>query len=204
MLDVEGFVLVGGASRRMGTDKAGLVLGGLTQAKRVAAAMAPLVSRVRVVGSRSAGEDVPNVPDIEPGWGPLGGIHSALAAANCEWALVVACDLPFVTTALLARLCRLADESLATSYDAIVPVQSDGRRQGLCALYRRKPCQAVAEDLILRGEHSPRALFETVSTSYLQFAEISDLEGSEYFFLNVNTPENYERAREIIASAGAT
>jgi molybdopterin-guanine dinucleotide biosynthesis protein A len=203
MFDVEGFVLVGGASRRMGTDKARLVLGGLTQVKRVAAAMAPVVRNVRVVGSHSAAEGFPNVPDIQPGWGPLNGIHSALAATHCEWALVVACDLPFVTTALLARLCQLANQR-ADTCDALVPIQPDGWRQGLCALYRREPCHGVAADLVSRDEHTPRALFEAVRISYVQFSEISDLEGSEYFFFNVNTPENYQKARQILAAAGST
>src|SRR2546423_7165072 len=99
MFDVEGFILVGGASRRMGTDKAALVIDGRTSLQRVANALAAVASPVTLVGARHEydGVTLQNVPDVHEKWGALGGIHSALANAERDWALIVACDLPFVT-----------------------------------------------------------------------------------------------------------
>ena len=84
MLDVEGFILVGGASSRMGADKSGLVLNGKTTVSLIAEALRPVTSNVSLVGSsrRSSTLRLPNVPDVNERWGPLGGIQAALRA--CE------------------------------------------------------------------------------------------------------------------------
>jgi molybdopterin-guanine dinucleotide biosynthesis protein A len=195
MFDVEGFILVGGASRRMGQDKAQLRLGTETLLERIAGQLSAVTSSVTLVGSSQAhaGHALPTVPDVYERWGALGGIHAALSAANTEWALVVACDLPFVTRELFVRL----QEIMAESLDAIVPVQPDGRLQPLCALYRRT-CVPTIEGLISEGEHTPRALLRAVRSDYLLFRNLSDLPGAENLFLNLNTPEDFERAARLL------
>jgi molybdopterin-guanine dinucleotide biosynthesis protein A len=80
--------------------------------------------------------------------------------------------------------------------EAIAPLQSDGRPQPLCALYSRAPCLPVAEDLIRALELRPRVLLGRVRTRWVSFEELSDIEGAQLFFHNVNTPEDYARALE--------
>jgi molybdopterin-guanine dinucleotide biosynthesis protein A len=196
MLDVEGFILVGGASSRMGSDKAQLMFGTQTGVQRIAAELTALTHRVRVVGSRGAPEDFENVPDVLEHWGALGGIHSALAACQTTWAFVVACDLPLVTGDLFTRLWRFNTDA----FDAIVPIQPDGRPQPLCGIYRREANSENAKRLIATGEHTPRALLAQVRTRWVDFQELADLRGAEYFFLNVNTPADYQLATEILES----
>ena|SRR5438094_5725223 len=196
MLDVGGFILVGGMSSRMGTDKSRLVFGDQTSVALIAASLQSVAGTVRTVGAAvPALEGLANIADAHDQWGPLAGIEAALCNANSEYCLVVACDLPFVTAELFERLIGLADH-----WDAIVPLQSDGRPQPLCAIYRRSACLATARKAIANGEHSPRALLDQVNTRYVPFTELSDLDGSDYFFFNVNTPENYERSQEILRS----
>lgn len=196
MFDVQGFILVGGASRRMGQDKAELRLGANTVLHRIAAELSAAASSVTLVGARQEypGVQSPNVPDVHEKWGALGGIHAALSAAKTDWSIVVACDLPFVTRDLFARLKSLTDES----FDAIVPMQPDGRPQPVCALYRRDPCLPEIERLIGAGEHTPRALLANVRARHVQFAELNDLPGAENFFLNLNTPQDFERAKRLV------
>lgn len=196
MLDVEGFILVGGASSRMGSNKAHLAFGGRTTVQRIAAELGSLTNRVRVVGSRdaSADADFENVPDLLEHWGALGGIHSALQACQKGWAIVVACDLPLVTRDLFSRLWEVNSKM----FDAVVPMQPDGRPQPLCALYRRDTIKVQTTRLIAQNEHMPRALLDQVRTRWIEFSELADLSGSENFFLNVNTPEDYELARQIL------
>lgn len=198
MLDVEGFILVGGASSRMGADKSQLVLNGRTTVSLITAALRPLTSKVKLVGTSvgAISSSLPNVPDLHERWGPLGGIQAALRACETEYCLVVACDLPFLTSELLAHLWQLnseADQTLA----AVVPLQSDGRPQPLCAIYKRAPCLIAAEKSIALGEHTPRAMLDKINTRYVNFSEFANLQGSEHFFFNLNRPEDYERAREI-------
>jgi len=194
MLDVEGFILVGGLSSRMGSDKAELRLNGETALERIASQLCEVANPLRVVGPHFG--SIANIPDVHEQWGPLGGIHAALGAASREWCLIVACDLPFVSSELFVRLMEFPDEAT----DAVVPLQNDLRPQPLCALYRRQRCLQAAEQSIANGEHTPRALLEKVNTRYIGFDKLSDLGDAEHLFFNMNTPANYELAREIARS----
>src|SRR4029079_15455614 len=99
---MEAFILAGRASRRMGTDKSQLLIERQTFAERIAETLLQVADRVTLVGG--VGANFPRVEDIYPQWGALGGIHSALATCKSDWAIVVACDLPFVTTQLFSFL----------------------------------------------------------------------------------------------------
>jgi molybdopterin-guanine dinucleotide biosynthesis protein A len=142
---------------------------------------------------------LPDVPDVYMAWGALGGVHAALSACSAEWAAVVACDLPFVTGDLLMRL-----KALSEDFDAVVPVQQDGRLQPLCALYRTRPCRARARELIEQGERRPRALIEVVRARRVTWEELADLSDAQLFFTNVNTPEDYIAARSHFGEEGGS
>jgi molybdopterin-guanine dinucleotide biosynthesis protein A len=189
MHDIEAFILAGGASRRMGTDKSQLLIKNEPLIQRIKNTLATVVTRVRVVGSRTNDHDV--VPDVYPHWGALGGIHGALAACDSDWALVVACDLPFITSKLLLRLIGLRN-----AHDAVVPIQADDRAQPLCALYRVDPCLQKAMELIESGRRRPLDLIDVVHTRWVSFSELEHLEHSENFFVNINTPEDYYEATQ--------
>jgi molybdopterin-guanine dinucleotide biosynthesis protein A len=144
---------------------------------------------------------LPVVPDVYPNWGALGGVHAALVACSAEssaqnsaaaWALIVACDFPFVTKELFVRLANLRED-----FDAVAPIQSDSIPQPLCALYRIGPCLSRAEELIKSGERKPIALLQSIRTRWTLFSELADLEHASRFFDNINTPRDYSRiARE--------
>ncbi|HEY6188068.1 MAG TPA: molybdenum cofactor guanylyltransferase [Pyrinomonadaceae bacterium] len=199
MLEIEGFILAGGASRRMGADKAGLRLGGRSFVERIAGALSQMTAAVRLVGARDERwrGDFPLVEDVYREWGALGGLHAALASARAPWAAVVACDLPFVTGELFLRL-----SSLRENFDAVVPVQPDGRPQPLCALYRRDVCAERAARLIAAGERRPRRLLREIETRWVRPEELADLPHSELFFINVNTPEDFAQAKERMKDEG--
>ena len=200
MFDVEGFILVGGASRRMGTDKAQLTLGGSTVLERVAHELAAVASSVTLVGARKDyGVSLPNVADFHEAYGALGGIHTAMTVAKADWILVVACDLPFVTS----RLFECLVSNLTASRDAVVPIQADGRPQPVCALYRRETCRPEVENLVSADEHTPRALLARIRTRYVQFSELRDLPGAEDFFLNLNSPQDFQRAKQLLETKPA-
>jgi molybdopterin-guanine dinucleotide biosynthesis protein A len=194
MNDIEGFILAGGLSSRMGADKSHLRLDGRTFVERAAGALGAVARGMSVVGSRPgvAAHGLPVVRDVHEGLGALGGLHAALSACGARWAAVVSCDLPFVNGELFARLASLR----RADSEAVAPLQEDGRPQPLCALYAAAECRAVAEELIRDGELRPRVLLGRVRTRWVTFEELSDLEGSRLFFTNVNTPAEYEEAME--------
>jgi molybdopterin-guanine dinucleotide biosynthesis protein A len=192
MQTIAGFILAGGESRRMGTDKSRLVLNGESFVERIAAELATVTSNVTVVGKETNSTPaLQHVPDIFPKWGALGGVHAALASCEAEWCLIVACDFPFVTAELFARLA-----SLREGFEAVAPIQNDGIPQPLCSLYQTECCLERAEELINSGERKPIALLQSVRTRWVPFAEIQDLPGAERYFDNINTPEDYVRIVE--------
>lgn len=197
MSDIEGFILVGGASSRMGRDKARLSIEGQDFVTKISSVLSNITTRVSTVGSHYR-EDLWKLPDVSDRfekWGALGGLHAALSACKAEWALVVACDLPFVTEELFKKLVDLRED-----YDSVVPVQTDGRFQPLCALYSIEPCLKAAEEMILSGERRPRLLFEKVRTRFARPDSWQDLSRSTLFFKNINTPQDYSAAIEEIKS----
>jgi len=187
----EAFILAGGASSRMGTDKSQLMIGGETFVERIATTLFKIVTKVTIVGRESNDPRCASVSDVFPKWGALGGLHAALASCHSEWALVVACDLPFISADLLERIA-----SKREAFDAVVPLQPDGRPQPLTALYRVVPCRDKAAELIGENKRRPLDLLESVNTCWLTFAEINDLDHAGEFFVNINTREDYYEATQ--------
>jgi len=183
---IEAFILAGGASSRMGTDKARLLLEGQTLIERIANTLLKVASSVTIVGRDVDDPRLKSTADVYLQWGALGGVHAALAAARTEWALLVACDLPFVTAELFTRMA-----ALRKNHDAVAPVQRDGRPQPLCSLYRVDRCLGPATELIEAGQRRPVNLLNSVNTRWLPFAELQDLDNAEKFFVNINTPADY-------------
>ncbi|HSK74188.1 MAG TPA: molybdenum cofactor guanylyltransferase [Pyrinomonadaceae bacterium] len=208
MNNIEGFILAGGASRRMGRDKAQLRLKNKTFIEHAANALYKITGgKISIVGNLpfenlqvnlSSDEtcELPVLPDIQTknSRASLVGLYSALAQAKEKWSVVLACDLPFVTGDLLERLVSFVSEK---DFDAVVPLQRDGRPQPLCAFYKCAVCLPKIEE-ILRGEDwSLQNLLRRINTRFVEFSEISDLPNSEHFFLNINTPEDFEAAWKI-------
>ena len=173
----------------MGTDKSQLLIERETFTERIANTLRQVTDSVTIVGQTPGNSSLLSVPDVYTQWGALGGLHAALAASDRDWAIVVACDLPFVTSELFDYL-----GSVRLDHDAVVPVQEDGRPQPLAALYRVDPCRQRATDLIEAGRRRPLDLLETVNTHWVAFDEIRNLARAERFFVNINTPEDYDEA----------
>jgi molybdopterin-guanine dinucleotide biosynthesis protein A len=189
---VDAAILAGGRARRLGgQDKRALRVGPTTILERQLAALDDLVDRVFVVGGdpvTGRGPLPAVVPDRLPDAGALGGLYTALCEATGSHVLVVACDLPFVTTALLARLISLADSKC----DAVVPRSTDGL-QPLCAVYAR----CLAGDVRRRiesGRLMIQDLLGTIRVREFGPAEIAAFGADRRLFFNVNTPDDLAEA----------
>jgi molybdopterin-guanine dinucleotide biosynthesis protein A len=198
-----GFVLAGGASSRMGRDKALLELDGCPLLVRAARLLESVVATVTIVGppERLAGLGFPVVADDWPGAGPLGGIATALRVSACGWNLIVACDLPYLTTGWLEYLVRRAQASAA---DAVLPEGSRGA-EPLCAVYHQR-CRPVIAAALAGGVRkvtdglagSPPLAVERVTE-----AEWKAFDSDGWLFKNMNTPADYEQARGRLESKRA-
>lgn len=172
-----GVVLAGGASRRMGWDKALSSLPVLA-AERLAAVCAEVAV---ADGGRGLLPGLPSLPD-GPGRGPAAGILGAAAAYPGRPLLVLACDLPRVPAALLAELVQ-------GGYDWVVPRWSRGL-EPLCALYGPAALALLAEKKILAPH---RLAGEDLAIRYLEEDDLARFGPPEEVFLNLNTPEDWNR-----------
>jgi molybdopterin-guanine dinucleotide biosynthesis protein A len=104
-----GFVLAGGQSSRMGTDKSLALFGGVSLVQVALAALSEAGIPARIAGSRSAlSAFAEEIPDTFPNTGPLGGVHAGLSASQAEWNLFLPVDLPLMPSSLLACLLQRA------------------------------------------------------------------------------------------------
>jgi molybdopterin-guanine dinucleotide biosynthesis protein A len=138
--------------------------------------------------------------DEVAGMGPLAGIVAAVrwaAERRCAGALCVACDMPFLSAALLRRIAEGARP-------AIVVPESRGRRgvEPLCAWYPAE-CLAATERMIAEGSWALYPLLERFSTEHVPLAEVERFGDPEVLFLNVNTPADHELAQRIAADVPA-
>jgi molybdopterin-guanine dinucleotide biosynthesis protein A len=195
---VDAAILAGGRARRFrGADKSALHVGRASIFERQVAALHGLADRVFVVASHppefTGVRPVPVVPDRLPDAGALGGVYTALVESAGPYVLVIACDLPFLTAPLLARLVELA----ADPFDAVVPRTPDGL-QPLCAVYARRLVEPVRRQIEL-GHLKIQDLFGAIRVRELGPDEIAAFDPDGRLFFNVNTPGDLERAVRLAA-----
>jgi molybdopterin-guanine dinucleotide biosynthesis protein A len=134
-----------------------------------------------------------SVPDDIPGAGALGGIMTAVRYSGASRTLVVACDMPLLSPALLRYIA-----SVPGPYDALVPrlLQTDGtlRPEPLHAIYT-PVCAEAAEHLLQGGTRKVGALLDEVNTLYLNQQDILLHDPALLSFANANTPDEWERIK---------
>lgn len=182
------FVLAGGRSSRMGSDKALLVLGQqnllqLALEKARALGVWPVI-----VGARDKYAQYGEViEDVIPGCGPLSGIHAALCATQTEFNLILSVDMPLMTAEFLRWLLQVAR---ASDEMAIVP-QAEGRNQPLCTVYKTA-ARDVVENALQLGEYKVNRLFALLPTRFVAESEWFGAGFSPNIFRNINTPGEFE------------
>jgi molybdopterin-guanine dinucleotide biosynthesis protein A len=191
--NVAGAVLTGGASSRMGRDKAALAIDGVPFATRVARRLAAHCEELWLVG----GDPPPDAPgrrvaDVSGPRCALRGLVGALAASSAERVLVVATDVPYVSDALLLALIAWPEA------DAVVP-RNDAGVHALCAIYRRETVLEVARRHLAAEQLAMRALLDAVETLYLAGTDLAAVDPDGRALLNVNTPEDLVRAEGLVS-----
>ena len=188
--NITGVILVGGKSRRMRRDKAFLQIAGKTLFEGVLEIFSVSFDRLVLVGDRAerfAGYGLPILPDIYPG-SALGGLYTALYHAETEYIFVSSCDLPFPNREILLYLCSLRD-----GFDAVVPNTAHGL-EPLFALYA-KSCLAPMRALLESGNFCAYAYYPQIRVRYVQDEEIAHFNRDGRSFVNVNTPEEFEKIK---------
>lgn len=179
---IAGAILVGGRSRRFGSDKARAHWGDRTFLEHVAAAMRG-AGLQPLYGVGGLAEGLPDglgpIGDRWPGEGPLGGVISALAVHGGD-VFVAACDLPRLTPGVVRRLVEY------TGPEPVVVPRWRQSLQPLCALYRSEALAALSTAFAADERSLLRAL------AHLPIREVP-FDDSELAFANINTPDDARR-----------
>ena len=198
------FVLAGGASSRMGRDKALLDFGGRPLIEHAIAALRGLGFEPRICGSRpDLARFAPVVPDNHPGCGPLAGIEAALSTSASDLNLFLPVDLPLLPSAFLRWM---ADRAAVTNAVATLPLLG-GRPQPLCAVYSRRLLHGIHAALaagnlkmMIAIETAAAALGESIDAFHVESVAAALIPETwpahpplQQWFRNINTPADYDQ-----------
>lgn len=179
-----GYILAGGKSSRMGTDKGLLLIEGKEMIAYVIEQMQPLFDDLVIVSNNPEYEKfgLKVIPDLIKDIGPAGGIYTALHHSEAQLNFVVSCDMPFVTREAIDFIFKNRNES------EIVLVENQGKLEPLFGIYS-KDCEEKWLQLIY--QHKIK-LQEMVSHFKLKTISVDDNEiFSTSFFKNINTREDF-------------
>jgi molybdopterin-guanine dinucleotide biosynthesis protein A len=196
VLPVSVVILAGGHSTRLGTDKSLLLLEGQPLLTRMVRDMSCLSDDLVVVTNDPVRYEplaLPArlVPDERPGVGSLMGLYSGLKAGQYPYALVVACDMPFLNPILLRFMLSLAD-----GYDVVVP-RVDGFLEPLHAFYG-KGCLPAMQRSLGQGRRQIVSFFAQVRVRYVEQTDVDRFDPLHLSFVNINTPEDWARVQDLL------
>lgn len=198
-IPVTAAVLAGGRSQRMGVDKTMLLFDGEPLVRRVAETVASVCEHVVVVTNRpevmeSAGlpSSVRILTDEVAYQGPLGGLVTALAAAEDEWVLAVAADMPWLEPSVIRTLWDARDGA-----QMVLPVSEKGP-EPLLALYHAS-CLPEARRILESGRRRLIAIAPAVKTVEVPLDAFKGVDPGLRSIVNVNTPEDLLDSRDRAA-----
>lgn len=191
--NISGFVLTGGKSSRMGSDK------GLMPFDRKPLVLHALETLDEVAGQVmiSANDAVyrqfshPVVPDVVHNIGPMGGIYSCLLQSATEFNIFLPCDMPFVPSDLFVWLLQHIGD-----YPCAVPVHDDYKMEPLCVVYR-KSCMETFAEFIEKGRYKVLDALAQLGYAAVKIDETTPFYDNHLFF-NLNTLPDYHYALQYI------
>ncbi len=192
--DFSGYILSGGKSSRMGTDKAFLKIGEKTFIENAFDILKPNFEQVKIVLNKSQTHFIGKLPakisyifDIYENRGALGGIHAAFSDCETEFAVILAVDLPFVTSEAIRILCKIIADDKDIS--AVIPRQNDERLQPLCSVYRAKDCLPKLEEILSKNQSA--SVRDFLSTLEIKIIDSKEISLNENLLENINSPVDF-------------
>jgi molybdopterin-guanine dinucleotide biosynthesis protein A len=196
---VTSVVLAGGKGRRLGRVKALEKIGERSLIENIVDTLLPISQEVLVITSREQFDTIASVDlkariivDKCPGKAAFGGIYTGLMSASTLYCLVVACDMPFLNSALLCYLIEIA-----AGFDIVVP-RVGSKIEPLHAVYSRN-CLDNIKRLLDENTLQMLRLFDLVKTRYVTQEEVDKLDPGRLSFFNINTLGDLFVAEKLMA-----
>lgn len=189
-------IIAGGKSSRMGTDKAFVHILGKSLIEHIIERIANVGQSETILITNHLADyahlTLSMYQDVLPDKGSLGGIYSAIHHSKYPYTLVIACDMPFVSTNLMRYMAILRD---GDPFDIIVP-RTDAYPQGLHAIYN-KACLKPIRKYLDADKLKVINFYEDMRVRYIDEAEYKVFDEKGLVFYNVNTPEDLKKARRL-------
>lgn len=179
--NITGIILAGGKSSRMGRDKGFVRINGAYMIEHVIAAVAPCVTSLIIIANTDDYKQFgyPVIKDIIPDCGPMGGIYTGLLHSSTKQNIVVSCDIPFITPAIISQLATAADDS------DVVCVSHSGKKEPLCARYR-KICALKMISFLDAENFKMNEFLDSVNTGLIYAENMPEFNSQQ--LANINTP----------------
>ncbi|MGE5395894.1 MAG: molybdenum cofactor guanylyltransferase [Candidatus Saccharibacteria bacterium] len=179
--------MAGGKSSRMGMDKGTLLLGNKYLAQYSIDVLKPLCSSLFISTQNEwyARFNYPLVKDIVKDCGPMGGIYSSLLIAEAQYIVVLACDMPFVSTQILEKLIDNLHD-----HDCVIP-RIGNKYEPLCAIYSKALLPAL-EQRISAANYALHALIMESNHHFVDF------DNDTSAFMNLNTMTDLDNSKLLL------
>jgi molybdopterin-guanine dinucleotide biosynthesis protein A len=191
--NITAFILAGGSSFRMGTNKALLKINGVLLIDRVLSILNKVFENIMISSNDFdsfyfTGKKI--VKDIISNKGPLGGIHSCLQSTNTEKNFFISCDMPFISAEIVQFLC-------CYETDAEILLPKDGVNiQQMCGIYSKSINSEVEKLLFasdIKKNNAKGSIFELIEKANVEYVDVSKLQiFHKDLFFNMNTPEDFK------------
>ncbi|MBL7996706.1 molybdenum cofactor guanylyltransferase [bacterium] len=191
-----GIILLGGKSKRMGTDKYLLPFFNLTLVERLIAELEKTVQEVILITNEPQKLNfLPHkkYPDHYAIPCALTGLHAGLKNSNYELNFVLACDLPLFDSRMIPYFVEQINESVSIA----VPKTAKGF-EPLCGLYSRNNLVEI-EKMFVEENYAIHDLFDRIPAKVIMAEKIEAIT-HPYVFFNMNTPAEYEEAQKLYAA----
>ncbi|MGA1869189.1 MAG: molybdenum cofactor guanylyltransferase MobA [bacterium] len=192
---ISGAILAGGYSKRFGSNKAFVEIKGKPLIERIIDIFIPIFDDIFIVSNSSEEYEFtgyPVVNDVLPIKGPLVGIYSALHASKYKYTFICACDMPFISPALIKYMIKKKE-----GYDIIVPGLKEGQLEPLHAIYS-KSCIPFIKDKISIHEKKIISFYRDLSVYILKKDEIIPYDPQLLSFYNINTDEDFRKSQQFL------
>ncbi len=175
---INGIILAGGKSSRMGSDKALLLYKNKTFLEHVVSAIKPLVDDILIISNNKEHQvdNCTTIPDLILNSGPIAGIYTGLKHTNTESNLVLSCDIPLVQTSILELIIKNNEPN-----KDVIQIIDDPYSMPLIALYKKR----IAPFLLSELKTGERRLVMAINK--LNKKNISVTKGQLNLLMNINT-----------------
>lgn len=193
-MKIGAIILSGGKSSRMGTNKALLTINEKTNIERITNQLKERFQDIILVTNEPDVYSFLNIKvttDRYPGKGPLAGLHAGLLASENDVNLIVACDMPFVSSEFAEHLVKEIGE-----YDAVVSV-INGKQHPLFSVFKRNVVRKI-EECLKTDRLRMKDLLNEMNVYYMTEGNFQNYstEKLERIFFNMNSPTEYEEAKK--------